>query len=385
MPVLKHQDDHQSLRYPQKPKDITDRLSEHFPRTDTAEVPPPSVYYRKLNLGAVGAKDMAAPSNSASLPPRRTTGDDRASAKQSPLDAPSPGAQRPTDGPPIFIPRASPDPRGPSILPRRVAPNNRPRRIDSDGQFQGGKSFAPRVSGPGRPQKSGVSRYFGGVSRDAPKAIGDAPTEEELAYLSSRNSVSLYSNVIYVDGATKHINTVDPTYKPVALSTETLQGMGPALACGEWGMSETVGERLIQVNKAQDEYDERIQELAQKFGEGEFCRFRSKQERVDTQKTVERNLAGEGDNAVIDEEREKENLEVMDTRMVEERAKLATRLLKGDYHVGPLGKGLTAELLERYTRKNETYLPKDSQALASKIRTLLPLDKAATRGSGARA
>lgn len=146
-------------------------------------------------------------------------------------------------------------------------------------------------------------------------------------------------------------------------------------------MNETVGERLIEVKRQQDEYDERIEELAQKVGEGEFCRFRSKQERVDTMKTVERNLAGQGDNAELDEEQEKEKTALIDARMAEARAKLATRLLKGDYYVGPLGKGPTAELLERYTQKNETYMPQDSQALAGKIRTLLPLDKTSVQGA----
>ncbi|KAL8900407.1 MAG: hypothetical protein Q9192_001091 [Flavoplaca navasiana] len=174
---------------------------------------------------------------------------------------------------------------------------------------------------------------------------------------------------------------IDRTYTPMNISAESLQGMGPALACDEWGMNETVGERLIEVKRQQDEYDERIEELAQKVGEGEFCRFRSKQERVDTMKTVQRNLAGQGDNAELDEEQEKEKTALIDARMVEERAKLATRLLKGDYYVGPLGKGPTAELLERYTQKNETYMPQDSQALAGKIRTLLPLDKTSAQGA----
>ncbi len=205
-----------------------------------------------------------------------------------------------------------------------------------------------------------------------------------MAYLNSRDSISNYSDMIYEGGAAEHLNPGDRIYKPANMSAETLQGMGPALACGEWGMSETVGEKLIQVNKKQNEYDERIEELASKFAEGVFCHFRTKQERIDTMKTVERNLAGQGDNAKLDEEEEKEKMAIMDTRMTEERAKLATRLLKGDYYVGPLGKGPTAELLERYTRKNETYMPKDSQSLAGKIGTLLPLGNTAAKGSTAK-
>lgn len=150
-------------------------------------------------------------------------------------------------------------------------------------------------------------------------------------------------------------------------------------------MSETVINTLKRVNLLRDEYDERISNLARSWEAGEFCQFRNPQEKEDTLKTVERNLAGQGDNAPLDETEEKERMELVDMRMKEERAKLATRLLKGDYYIGPLGKGPTAELLERYTRKNETYLPKDSLALAGKISTLLPLDQPSSAAKAATA
>ncbi|KAL8774811.1 MAG: hypothetical protein Q9209_000750 [Squamulea sp. 1 TL-2023] len=374
-------------------------LDKHFRRPEfnrDEQRPRPNLSYRSLNLNTVDARDLAAPPNAASHPPRRSTGGDRASALRSPLDARSLGAQRLTEGPRIFNPRSRPDResrdnQSPRILPRRDA---------SDRQYQGGTTSSqhnrsrgpprsntrvPRSGGPAerkQRERAPRSNFSRGTTS---KAIGDEPSEEEIAYLNSRDSVSSYSDMIYEGGATKHINPIDKVYTPADTSTDALQGLGPALACGEWGMSETVGERLIQVNRKQDEYDERIEELARKFGEGEFCHFRSKQERADTMKTVERNLAGQGENAKLDEEEEKEKMALMDTRMAEERAKLATRLLKGDYYIGPLGKGPTAELLERYTRKNETYMPKDGQALAGKIKTLLPLDSVASQGSSARA
>ena len=102
-------------------------------------------------------------------------------------------------------------------------------------------------------------------------------------------------------------------------------------------------------------------------------------------KTVERNLAGTGDNAAVDEGKEKEEMAVMDTRVAEERGKIADRLLGGRYYIGLLGKGQTAELLERYTRKNETYLPRDREALAGKVGTLLPLGGPVGYGAGERA
>ncbi|KAI4225736.1 MAG: hypothetical protein L6R36_003699 [Xanthoria steineri] len=452
-------------------KDITQRVIHYFRRTNSVadvERPRPGLYYRHLKLNAVDAGDLAAPPNSASRPPRRTTDGDRASALRSPLDARSLGSQRPEHRPThSFDSRSQPvrdsrDAQGPRILPRvdasdLAAPPNsasRPSRRTTDGdrasalrspldarslgpqrpengpthsfdlrsepvrdshdaqgprilprvdasdrQFQGGttssqhnrshgpsgtNSRKPRSGGSTRPKKPDRTSRSGFTRGSRSEEVGDKPTEEEIAYLKSRDSISDYSNLIFEGGAKKHINQVHHTYMPRDQSLGTLQGMGPALACGEWGMNETIGERLIQVNRKQDEYDERIEELAQKIGEGDFCHFTSKQERADTMKTVERNLAGQGENAKLDEEQETEKMALMDARMAEERAKLATRLLKGDYYVGPLGKGPTAELLERYTQKNETYMPKDSQALAGKIRTLLPLDRATTQDGAAR-
>ncbi|KAL8668349.1 MAG: hypothetical protein Q9168_007020 [Polycauliona sp. 1 TL-2023] len=223
------------------------------------------------------------------------------------------------------------------------------------------------------------------VGRERSRAASLEPTEEEIAYLKSKDRTSNGSDLVFKGGAAKYRKQVRLTYLPKDMTPDTLQGMGPALACSEWGMNETIGERVIQVNRKQDEYDERIAELAQKVGEGVFCLFRSKQERVDTMKTVERNLAGQGDNAKLDEEQEKEKTALIDARMADERAKLATRLLKGDYHVASLGKGPTAQLLERYTQKNGSYMPEDSQALAGKIRTLLPLDKSTARVGGSSA
>ncbi|KAL8757614.1 MAG: hypothetical protein Q9199_002091 [Rusavskia elegans] len=380
-------------------RDVTDRVIQHFRRTEyqrDERRPRPNLSYRSLNLNAVDARDLAAPPNSASRPPRRSTDGDRASVLRSPLDARSLGSQRPGNGHPrSFDPRSRPD-RG-----SRDAQGSRmqPRRDASDRQFRGGTTSSqhnrsrgppgsdsriPRSgdrTGPKKRERAPRSTFIGG---ERSKEVGEEPTEEEIAYLKSRDRISNYSDGLYEGGATKHINQIENTYKPRDMSADTLQGMGPALACSEWGMNETIGERLIQVNRKQDEYDERVEELAQKVGEGEFCHFRSKQERVDTMKTVERNLAGQGDNAKLDEEQEKEKKELIDARMAEERAKLATRLLKGDYYVGPLGKGPTAELLERYTQKNETYMPKDSQALAGKIQTLLPLDRATAQGGTAR-
>ncbi|KAL8725589.1 MAG: hypothetical protein Q9181_006363, partial [Wetmoreana brouardii] len=372
----------------ERQRDVTDRVHQHFRASElrsNPSRPPPDAYYRSSKPGAIDARKLAAVPNPSPPPPGRSIGEGTR-ARRAPFDARRFDADRSDNAPrPLrtrtYVGDRPRENRGPRILFRRDA---------SDAEFEGGSTNAQhnRVrGGQGRPKSgSRESQKSSRAFRTAPsgggdrgRETGDKPTAEELEYLSTRDSGSSYGDTIYENNTSQHTRANDQrTYTPVVVSTDTLQGLGPTLACGEWGMSETVGERLIQVNQRQEEYHERIEKLAKTWEEGAFCQFRSRQEKADTLRLVERNLAGQGDNAPLIEEKEKEKMALMDTRMKEEREKLATRLLKGDYYIGPLGKGPTAELLERYTRKNETYLPKDGQALAGKVGTLLPLDNAAS-------
>ncbi|KAL8932996.1 MAG: hypothetical protein Q9216_006571 [Gyalolechia sp. 2 TL-2023] len=377
---------------------FTDHTHQHFHRYDSS---------RDIRPPAIDARNLAAVPNPTPKPPGKSIGDG-APARRLPLDSHGLRAPRSSTGPRITRTSAGQrDERssnGPRIIrssaaqPENRAPRMPPRRDASDKQFQGGTSNAqhnrnrgppnqsrpPRSKAGGPKERRGPVRYLGGDARDDPRDSQEELSTEEVEYLQTKDSIADYNDTIFGGHAAGHIRPNQfKTYTPTEISLDSLQGMGPALACEEWGMSETVGEKMIQVNKAQTEYDERINELAQKWAEGEFCHFRSKQERNHTMKTVERNLAGIGDNAKLDEEKEKEKMSLMDRRMEEETEKLATKLLKGEYYVGPLGKGPTAELLERYTLKNETYLPKDRQSLAGKISTLLPLKSGSSTASPA--
>ncbi|KAL8827266.1 MAG: hypothetical protein Q9170_007081 [Blastenia crenularia] len=343
-------------------------------------------HYKDPKPRSTDARILAAIPPRAPKPPGKSTSE-RLPARRDPLDARNLGAQPSSNGPRIIRTSAGfPDEdRGPRM---------RPRRDPSDRYFEGGVSSAQHNrdrSTPNRPQsqrirEAGANRGAKeGKERRGPPRSGTGNfqmsleannelTEEEIEYLRTRDHVSFYNDTDFGGQAAQYTRSRQyQTYTPAALSLDSLQGHGPPLACGEWGMSETVGEKILQVNQEHDRYDNRISELAHKWGEGESCHFRSKQERADTLRTVERNLAGTGDNAKIDEEKEKEKMALVDTRMREETGKLATRLLKGEYYIGPLGKGATAELLGNYTKKNESYLPKDREALVGKIGTLLPL------------
>ena len=268
-----------------------------------------------------------------------------------------------------------------------------PRRDASDKRYQGGTSNAqhnrsrgqtnetrpPRARAEGTRKRSAAPRLSNNRDDENQPERFDEVLEKESEYLKTRNNFTMYDEITFGGGGVGHTRPYQiSTYTPTEPTVDSLRGMGPSLACGEFGLSETVGERMVQVNRKQDKYDDRIEELARKWGEGEFCLFKSKAEREDTLKTVQRNLAGVGDNAALNEEEEKAKMALVDTRMREETGKLATRLLKGEYSIEPLGKGPTAELLERYTKKNETYLPKDGQALAGKIGTLVALKTASS-------
>ncbi|KAL8699234.1 MAG: hypothetical protein Q9201_006116 [Fulgogasparrea decipioides] len=381
-----HQGDPSTRR--ERQRDVTDRAHQYFRAAEfrsNPSRPPPNAYYRSFKPGAIDVRNLAAVPNPSPPPPGRSIGDG-IRARRVPFDGRRFGADRSDNAPRPLKTRAylgdrSRENRGPRILSRRDA---------SDAEFEGGSTNAQhnRVrGGQGRPESgsrelkksSRAPRSAPGGGGDKGREIGDKPTAEELEYLSTRDSGSSYGDTIYESSTSQYTRANDQkTYTPVVVSTDTLQGLGPTLACGEWGMSETVGECLIQVDQRQEEYDNRIETLAQTWEEGGFCQFRSRQEKADTLKVVERKLAGQGDNAPLDEEKERSKMALMDIRMKEEMENLATRLLKGDYYIGPLGKGPTAELLERYTRRNETYMPKDGQALAGKVGTLLPLDKAAS-------
>ncbi|KAI4169909.1 MAG: hypothetical protein LQ348_007201 [Seirophora lacunosa] len=345
-------------------------------------------HYRSINLGAVDARDLAAVPNPTPPPPGRSISD-RIPAGRAPLDARNLAAGRPSDGPRIIrTGAASRNDQTPRILTRRDP---------SDKQYQGGSTNASHTRNRGPPSQSGGlrpnssskpkkgsagPRSGGSAGGGKGKPINAKPSEAEMRYLQARERPDGPSDLAFISSSkatssAPHLKKATRTYTPAAMTLDTLEGMGPALACGERGMRETVTERLVEIAREKSAYDDRIEALARKWSEGTFCHFRSKQEKTDTLRTVERQLAGTGDNAALDEREEKEKLALVDQRMQEEGEKLAKRLLGGAYSVGKLGTGPTAELLQRYTGRNESYRAEDGVKLAGKVGALLPLKKPA--------
>ena len=325
-------------------------------------------YFRRLNSNAVDARDLAAQPDGPSSPPQQSSQDKRPMKSQQDVGARSIDVQIPNNG--FTITRRGQDPKF-----QTRSTNSAPRRLTRP-------SSGPQRSGPKRSGRPSFKSNNYADKNDSLSNAKAAPSDAELAYLRTRPATRGHDfSDVFDGGATQYSNAAitQAPYTPAEISLETLRGMGPAIACGERGMEETVLERLGLIAKNQDEYDARVEDLAQKKADGKYVLCRSKAERDHVDALVKRNLVGEGDNAALDDEKEREQMAVVESRMQEEAQKLATRLLKGDYRIGPLGKGPTAELLERYTRRNETYLPQDSKALANKVRAMLPVDRPLAR------
>ncbi|KAI4193817.1 MAG: hypothetical protein LQ346_003827 [Caloplaca aetnensis] len=361
----------------------------------------PGFYFKSIKFNAPNDRDLAAVPNPTPPPPGRSISEG-IPAGRAPLDARNLGEnRRPADGVRIirFGARSSNDDQ------QQQAPKFPSRRDPSDRQYAGSSTTAshtrnsrsgPPRQGPRQPRsfgggggggreknkRSGPSSFERGGEgreggRDRSKPALQEPTEEEAAYFATQDRITDPLTLsLFGINAQKHTQEFKPQpYTPAEVSLRTLQGMGPGLACSELGMAEAVTQRMLAIAAQKDEYDARVEELARRYGEAKFCHFRSKREREHVMKTVERGLAGTGDNAALDAQEEEEKAAEVDARMREEGEKLAGRLLKGGYRDGgpPLGEGPVAELLERYTRTNESYRPEQGRALAGKIATLVPL------------
>lgn len=186
---------------------------------------------------------------------------------------------------------------------------------------------------------------------------------------ASRLALSSSTNV-----QNRHAKPVEPIpYTPAEVSVSTLEDLGPSTAGIERGMSETILERFRYVENSLEAYEEHIRYLASQYNQGYRMRFNSKRERLDTLAFIKKSQAGVGERVEMDDEEERKETALTEARMKEEGRKLADRVLDGNYMVGPFGEGATAEVLERYTRKNGSYFPSDSEKMVRAVGRILQL------------
>ncbi|KAL9609369.1 MAG: hypothetical protein Q9167_005859 [Letrouitia subvulpina] len=201
------------------------------------------------------------------------------------------------------------------------------------------------------------------------------PAEKEYLETQPPGSASRLTLSSSTNVQNRHAKPIDSIpYTPAEVSLSTLEGLGPSTAGTERGMSETVLERLRHIETSLEAYEEHIRYLASQYNQGYRMRFLSKRERLDTLAYVKKSQAGAGEKEQVDEEEERKQTALTEARMKEEGRKLADRVLEGKYTVGPFGKGATAELLERYTRKNGSYFPGDTEKMVRAVSKILQLE-----------
>lgn len=167
-------------------------------------------------------------------------------------------------------------------------------------------------------------------------------------------------------------------YQVQDVTQESLVGDGPAVAVGEFGMSEMVEERLrILTRKNMMEGFAGREGVMRRVMAGGFVRFENEQEKEELLAEAERMSQREA------ELRSEEKGEVVESKWTEfvgleeaERNAVVESVLKGQYTIEAEGaEGIVGHLM-RSTSRNETYLSKDGSALLEKVRTLLSTQKA---------
>ncbi|KAI4124770.1 MAG: hypothetical protein LQ347_005603 [Umbilicaria vellea] len=187
-------------------------------------------------------------------------------------------------------------------------------------------------------------------------------TEAEKAYMRHRHGMSY---------------TRDEPYQIQDLTQELLVRGGPAVAVGEFGMAETVEERLRLLAKksAMEGLAGRV-DIIRRVMAGEFVRFENEQEKEEVLAEAERISKRDA------ELKSEETGEIVESDWTEfvgleeaERKAVVESMLKGEYAIEADGaEGIMAHLMRNASR-NETYLPKDGSALLEKVRSLLSTQK----------
>ena len=152
-------------------------------------------------------------------------------------------------------------------------------------------------------------------------------------------------------------------YQSPVLTSESLHGNGPAIPLAEWGMTEVVEEWVNNIAKAGTRRREVTEQMAEKWKRGEFVPFGSKEMKEDVLNAVENGI---GEMSEDDQAAAAEKLRQTFGN------DFAERVFKGSYVFNGSGNDNVLELLARDTTRNGSFLPKDSESLVGKVKTILP-------------
>ena len=217
---------------------------------------------------------------------------------------------------------------------------------------------APRKKSRSREGATGGRFGYDGDLRPALNSKGLDPKARE--YLEDKEEKKTQTEVAYV---------------PADVTLETLRGNGPAMPLGEWGMNEVVEKWLNRVSKKGERKHDDLLMMVEKMRSGEHVAFGDKETKnrvLDALKNGVKDMSEEEQGAVVEKLKETFGSEFADS------------VFRGKYEFeGREGAGVLASLA-RQTTKNGSFLPKDGESLAAKVRTLLPAEQPGEGGKTVR-
>ncbi|KAI9698455.1 MAG: hypothetical protein M1836_004036 [Candelina mexicana] len=239
----------------------------------------------------------------------------------------------------------------PTSRPERGPEVRRVRAPDNANVAQSGvrKQIRSRRVGPG-----GRIGKDGGDEKSGPGKIEH--TEAEKAYLSEKELSDKPKEV---------------PHEPTEITLESLIGSGPAIPLGEFGMRDTLTDRMITAARRRPGQFARLDHLAKRLIEGKFVRFESEDEEAQVIKLVD-DMNAEKASILTDRkgevvQKEAAGFETIDN---ENRGQIMEKLLAGRYHAVKAGHNILADTLSTINR-NESYMPDDREKLMRKVTELM--------------
>lgn len=258
-------------------------------------------------------------------------------------------------------------------------PHGAPQSIGLRGGFRGGSGVGVRGGGfrGGRGARGGaVGRGRGGLrgrGRGGPKRSrgNTGPGEGGFTVETIEKTPE---EIVYMTEKTLREKAVPIPYDLVDVSKEALVGKGPAVIVGQWGMSELVEDTLNRMAPVGlNDAGVRRQDLARELLRGSVVRFKDEEEKNGVLSMAE-SIATK--DAELKSEKKGELIESkfagFEPFSEDWKFRFSAKMLKGEYDLtGNTGKEGDPQDLLRNTRRNETYLPKDGDSLAARVRSLL--------------
>jgi len=155
-------------------------------------------------------------------------------------------------------------------------------------------------------------------------------------------------------------------YQPAEVTAQTLSGNGPAIPLGGWGMNEIVEEWVGRIGKEGERRRDDLALMAEKCNHGSTVDFGGDQE-------TKKQVLDAAEHGVKDMSEEEQG--VVAEKLRETFGKVfAERVFKGEYVFEGRKEGGVLDSLARQTTRNASFLPRDGESLAAKVKSLLPAE-----------